>query len=112
APTRNLPPCSARGYHNSGSDMHLNGLAWTEVESSFATATWDAGRCRRWDHSLHDVPRRHHTTHSITSLARASSVGGTSRPSSLAVLRLITNSSLEESSIGRSPGCAPFKIRS
>ena len=32
--------------------------------------------------------------HSITSLARASSVGGTSRPSALAVLRLITSSTL------------------
>ena len=32
--------------------------------------------------------------HSITSSARASSVGGTSRPSALAVLRLITNSNL------------------
>src|SRR2546421_5312035 len=31
-------------------------------------------------------------THSITSSARASSVGGTSSPSALAVLRLITNS--------------------
>ena len=33
-------------------------------------------------------------THSITSSARASSVGGTSRPSALAVLRLMTNSNL------------------
>jgi hypothetical protein len=32
--------------------------------------------------------------HSITSSARASSVGGTSRPSAFAVLRLITNSNL------------------
>ena len=22
--------------------MHINGLAWTEAETSFATATWDA----------------------------------------------------------------------
>ena len=33
-------------------------------------------------------------THSITSSARASSVGGTSRPSALAVLRLMTSSNL------------------
>ena len=33
-------------------------------------------------------------THSITSSARASSIGGTSRPSALAVLRLITSSNL------------------
>src|SRR5262249_34777000 len=44
--------------------------------------------------------------HSITSSARASSVGGTSRPSILAVLRLITNSNLVGCSTGRSPGFA------
>jgi hypothetical protein len=32
--------------------------------------------------------------HSMTSSARASSIGGTSRPSALAVLRLITSSNL------------------
>jgi hypothetical protein len=31
--------------------------------------------------------KRHHAIHSITSSARASSVGGTSRPSALAVFR-------------------------
>jgi hypothetical protein len=38
APTRNLPRLVRRGYHNSGSDMHLNGLVWTEAETGFATA--------------------------------------------------------------------------
>ena len=28
--------------------MYLNGLAWTEAETSFATATWDAAGCRIW----------------------------------------------------------------
>src|SRR5262249_60501601 len=50
--------------------------------------------------------------HSITSSARASSVGGTSRPSAFAVLRLITNSILVGNSTGRSPGLVPFKILS
>src|SRR6266853_251971 len=40
--------------------------------------------------------------HSITSSARASSIGGTSRPSAFAVLRLITNSSLTGCITGRS----------
>src|SRR5262245_51316858 len=40
------------------------------------------------------------THHSITSSARASSVGGTSRPSALAVLRLISSSNLVGCSIG------------
>src|SRR6266516_2650328 len=51
-------------------------------------------------------------THSITSSARASSIGGTSRPSALAVLRLITNSNLVGCSTGRSAGLAPLKILS
>src|SRR5436190_18586529 len=46
-------------------------------------------------------------THSITSSARASSVGGTSRLSALAVERLITNSNLLDWTTGRSAGLAP-----
>ena len=42
--------------------------------------------------------------HSITSSARARSVGGTVRPSALAVLRLITSSYLVGACTGRSPG--------
>src|SRR6516165_4101452 len=49
--------------------------------------------------------------HSITSSARASSVGGTVRLSALAVLRLITKSNFVGCSTGRSAGLAPFKIR-
>src|SRR6266576_3240682 len=51
-------------------------------------------------------------THSITSSASASSVGGISRPSVVAVLRLITNSNLVGCSTGRSPGFVPLRIRS
>src|SRR5262249_18759731 len=50
--------------------------------------------------------------HSITSSARASSVGGTSIPSVFAVLRLITSSNLVGCSTGRSAGLAPFRILS
>src|SRR6266581_3336785 len=39
--------------------------------------------------------------HSITSSARASSVGGTSRPSALAALRLMTSSNLVGSMTGK-----------
>jgi hypothetical protein len=58
--------------------------------------------------------------YSITSSARASSVGGMSRPSARAALRLITNSNLvvrgrsgptqkRRTSLGRAgSGCAPF----
>jgi hypothetical protein len=50
--------------------------------------------------------------HSITSSARASSVGGTSRPSAFAVLRLMTSSYLVGVCTGRSAGFSPFRMRS
>src|SRR5262249_28654687 len=49
--------------------------------------------------------------HSITSSARASSVGGTERPRSFAVCRLMTSSNLVDWITGRSEGFAPFKMR-
>src|SRR5262249_31716805 len=51
-------------------------------------------------------------THSITSSARASSAGGTSRPSALAVFRLITNSYFVGACTGRSAGFSPLRMRS
>ena len=50
--------------------------------------------------------------HSITSSARASRDGGTSRPSALAVLRLITSSYLVGACTGRSAGFSPLRMRS
>ena len=50
-------------------------------------------------------------SYSITSSAMASSVGGTSRPSVLAVLRLITSSNLVDCITGRSAGFSPLRIR-
>src|SRR5215212_868749 len=49
--------------------------------------------------------------HSITSSARASSIGGISRPSALAVLRLITNSNLVGCRMGRSAALVSLRIR-
>src|SRR5262249_35720665 len=48
--------------------------------------------------------------HSITSSASASTLGGISRPSAFAVLRLITNSNLVDWMTGRSVGLAPWRI--
>src|SRR5712692_4383440 len=50
--------------------------------------------------------------HSITSSARCWRCKGTSRPSALAVLRLITSSNLTGAWTGSSLGFAPFKILS
>ena len=50
--------------------------------------------------------------YSTTSSARASSVGGSERPSALAVLRFITSSYLVGACTGRSAGLSPLRIRS
>src|SRR5262245_66510163 len=49
--------------------------------------------------------------HSITSSARASTDAGRSRPSALAVLRLITSSYLVGAWTGRSAGFSPLRMR-
>src|SRR5262249_56410306 len=49
--------------------------------------------------------------HSMTSSARASSVGGTSRPSIIAVAKLMTSSNLLACMIGKSAGFAPLSMR-
>src|SRR6202043_3891286 len=49
--------------------------------------------------------------HSMTSSARASSVGGSVRPSSLAVGRLMTSSNFDACITGRSAGLAPLRMR-
>jgi hypothetical protein len=50
--------------------------------------------------------------YSITSSARASTLAGMSRPSALAVLRLITSSYLVGACTGRSAGFSPLRMRS
>src|SRR6185503_17301119 len=52
------------------------------------------------------------TFHSITSSARASSVGGTVRPSAFAVLRLMISSYFVGACTGRSAGFSPLRMRS
>ena len=50
-------------------------------------------------------------TYSITSSARASSMGGMSSPSALAVFRLMTNSNRVGRRTGRSAGLSPLRTR-
>jgi hypothetical protein len=57
-----------------------------------------------------DPTRTCRVRYSITSSARASSDGGTSRPSNLAVCRLMANSNLVDCKTGRSAGFAPLRI--
>src|SRR5215510_2483850 len=51
-------------------------------------------------------------THSITSSARVSNIGGTVRPIAFAAIRLIASSNLVGCSTGKSPGFAPRRILS
>jgi hypothetical protein len=55
------------------------------------------------------LQKRHH--YSITSSAMASRLGGTVRPSALAVCRLITRSNLTARMTGRSAGFSPLRMR-
>ena len=62
-------------------------------------------RCRTAEQRYELAP-----DHSITSSARASSVGETSSPSAFAVLRLMTSSNLVACSTGRSAALVPLRI--
>src|SRR6267154_1786562 len=64
--------------------------------------------CRR-DGKLAPVPQQK-ADYSITSLAKASNVGGIVSPSAFAVFMLITSSNLVACSTGKSAGLAPFSI--
>src|SRR4051794_3107921 len=55
---------------------------------------------------------QHTAAYSITSLAKASNVGGIVSPSAFAVFMLITSSNLVACSTGKSAGLAPFSILS
>jgi hypothetical protein len=76
-----------------------------------ATLAWAVDANNRLMHCSKECARVA-KIYSITSSARASSVGGTSRPSALAVLRLITSSNLVGCTIGKSAGLVPFNILS
>src|SRR5262249_46525895 len=68
--------------------------------------------CRKWPrHRAAEQRDELASPHSITSSAMASTPGGIVRLSSLAVLRLITNSSLVGCMTGRSAGFSPLRIR-
>src|SRR5262245_55281693 len=85
------------------------------------------GMCQRWDggnqrrnneqcqsnqrKSLNVVRPQSESIHSITSSARASSVGGTSRPSAFAVTKLMAKSNMAGCMTGNSAARSPFNMR-
>jgi len=82
------------------SQLHLNEQTSTET-------TRRSHRCRLRTHA----PQQH-ACYSITSSARASTVGGSSKPIAFAVLRLMTSSYLFGACTGSSAGFSPLRMRS
>ena len=91
-------------------------VPWTKVKGPGATrrtashclrkpASVPVSESARWARSEVAAP------YSITSSARASSVGGISRPSILAVLRLMISSNFVGCTTGRSAAFSPWRIR-
>ncbi len=66
---------------------------------------------RSYPRSRHDTRRRPHRAARRVAAGPPSKVGGISRPSVFAVLRLITNSNLVGCMTGRSAGFAPLRMR-
>ena len=82
-----------------------------EQYETAGSAAAPAARCKkrlRWGSLILNLPSHH----SITSSARARSIGGISRPSAWAVVRLRTRSNLVGCSTGMSAGFAPRRILS
>src|SRR6516225_1159561 len=96
-----------------GRTERLRGLEIDDQLNSLrALARRERPRCRRAAEQRDELPALYRCNHSITSSARASSVAGSSRPSALAVFRLITSSYLVGACTGRSAGFSPLRIRS
>src|SRR5262245_5863466 len=105
------------------SNLLFGGAAWRQardnlvpLEITFVRTRWKRriqfaglGFVQRKDPEQHDELS---ALHSITSSARASNVVGTSRPSVLAVLRLITISYFVGACTGSSAGFSPLRMRS
>ena len=95
-------------------NRHGGGLAGTANVTLFSDVRADAPTRRKCARNGREQVRndlRIGAAHSITSSARASSDAGTSSPSDLAVLRLMTSSNLVGCKTGRSAGFSPLRIR-
>src|SRR4029077_18520951 len=111
-----VPPLDIAGFVQATFECHHE---WRE-RFGRSTVEETYHRHRRLLRPRRERPRRRRATeqrdelaafHSITSSARASSDGDTSRPSAFAVLRLSTSSNLVGCRTGRSAGFSPFRIR-
>src|SRR5262249_15469520 len=81
------------------------------ADAPYAVALLRPGRERPCRRAAEERDELAPPDHSITSVASASSIGGTLILSALAVLRLLTNSNLVGCRIGRSPAFSRLRIR-
>src|SRR5262245_30490386 len=90
----------------------VRGVGHEHADAGYFLALLRARRKRPRGSRAADERYERAPLHSITSSARASSDGGISRPSALAVFRLITSSYLVGACTGRSAGFSPLRMRS
>src|SRR5450759_5124293 len=101
-----------QALHEGGHELRIP-VRRTDVEEPNHRHRWLLrARCKRPRSRAAEKRNELASPHSITSSARARSIGGTVRPSAFAVLRLITSSNLVGCWTGSSPGLAPLRIRS
>ena len=112
-------PLAARAQQTAGKIVSIGILvneAWPPIDTFRQTLNelgYVEGKNLRFEHRYAAEQRDEIAAlHSITSSARASSVGDTSRPNALAVLRLMTSSYLVGACTGKSPGFSPLRMRS
>src|SRR5262245_50874216 len=110
APAQLLQPVRERGGAG-GSFRVLGSHAHQHADAPYVLALLRARRERPRSRAA-EQRDEFATPHSIASLARASSVGGTSRPSAFAVLRLMISSYVVGACTGKSAGCSPLRMRS
>src|SRR6516164_2045036 len=100
-----------KGLVNGSGKRHR--AIWTDIADT-SDPVGKLRSCRHWPRSRRATEKRDKLAagaHSITSSARASSVGGISMPSARAVGRLMTNWNLVDCTTGRSAGLAPLRMR-
>src|SRR5262245_11656582 len=81
-----------------------------DIRNGHVCFTPESGHVQRNRSCLLWAKSGHLQTYSITSSARASRAGGTSRARARAVVRLMTNSNEVDCTTGRSEGLAPLRI--
>jgi hypothetical protein len=104
----------AQQRNKEGRSLAHLGTPWSKTKlrsQSLERRSYPPLERRSYPRSRHDTRRRPHRAARRAAAGPPSKVGGISRPSVFAVLRLITNSNLVGCMTGRSAGFAPLRMR-